>query len=96
MNRLRLQYMLIPATLSLLGAAYTNLTYASYAEAFVDPYFEIDPSYAAASEFSIALSPGVLNPAPETPGWFLFTVGGVLIAGLGLRERVRRTQFRPA
>jgi hypothetical protein len=68
--------------ISVYGEVISNLDGASASSAYVDPYFEVDPSYPSASEYSITASPGVVNaaPVPEPSPSTLFAL--TLLAGL--------------
>ena len=61
-----------------------------YASSGLDPFISIDPSFADASQFSIALSPGVgngdMSPVPLPSSTWLLVSG---LAGLGLFRRRR-------
>jgi hypothetical protein len=61
-------------------------------EASADPYIEIDPSFAGASNYSIVVSQGVGNVAPSgvpEPGTIALCGGGFLALFYGLRRRKR-------
>lgn len=63
------------------------------ARAFADPYIYIDPAFANASLYSIAVSPGVANvpltPVPEPGSVLLLSIG---TAAIGLLRRRSRLQ----
>jgi hypothetical protein len=69
--------------------AYAALQNSLLVGAFVDPFFEIDPSFPSADEYSISLSLGIGNPVPtgvpEPPSVSL--IGAALIALCGLKKR---------
>ncbi|HTV45434.1 MAG TPA: PEP-CTERM sorting domain-containing protein [Stellaceae bacterium] len=57
----------MPIFVELTAQALETANGTNFASAFADPSFEIDPSFPLASEFSIALSPGIGNPVPPPP-----------------------------
>lgn len=64
----------------------------TFASASADPYIFIDPSFADAAKYSIAVSEGVSNnnPAlaavPEPASWAMM-IGGLGLVGVSMRRR---------
>ncbi len=74
----------------------TALGQSTFASASVDPYIYIDPSFADAAKYSVAVSEGVANvyPAlaavPEPASWAMM-IAGLGLAGGMLRRRATAT-----
>ncbi len=64
------------------------------AKAIVDPFFEIDPSFANASLYSIELSPGVGNSIAQAPEPGTLALVAFAMFALFLRWGVRRPPLR--
>jgi len=70
-------------------ATSAELNFGAAAYAVVDPFFEIDPTFAAANNYSLVLSAGIGNapPASVPEPSSLVLVGAALV---GMRVLVRR------
>jgi hypothetical protein len=73
------------------GARYTS------ADAFLDPYIYVDPTFPNADQYSILLSPGIGNsltaPVPEPSTWAMLLLG---FSGISLFGYRRTRGFAPA
>jgi MYXO-CTERM domain-containing protein len=69
----------------------------TYANAFLDPYIYVDPTFPLASEYSIIVSESVGNApaAPEPSTWVMAGLGFGALGALGLARR-RRSLVAPA
>jgi hypothetical protein len=75
------------------GSTGSSLTSGNSATASVDPFIFIDPSFAGASLYSIAVSPGVANAAavPEPASRVLVALGALVLALAAAASRKRRS-----
>lgn len=75
----------------LYAQALTEQSVGSQSNAFVDPYFQIDPSFNRAPEFALLFSPGITQSltaaVPEPSTWAMMIIG---LAGLGFAAYRRR------
>jgi hypothetical protein len=66
----------------------TDATFAGLMTSFVDPYFEIDPSFALASHFRLVFSDGAGNlPVPEPTSALMIGTGIFILAAVCSRRR---------
>lgn len=69
-------------------------TYAASASANLDPIIFVDPRFAQASQYSVQVSSGIGNPAPDAapePSAWALIILGLGLAGGGLRASRRRS-----
>jgi MYXO-CTERM domain-containing protein len=59
------------------------------ADAFLDPYIYVDPTFPNADQYSVLLSPGIGNSVatPEPSTWMMAALGFGALGALGLRRR---------
>jgi len=73
------------------ATAMTNGGGSGYATVFLDPYFEIDPNFTKASDYTLQFSAGIVqNPVPEPATVAMWLAGLGLLAGLRGRRLARR------
>lgn len=73
------------------ATAMTNGGGSGDATVFLDPYFEIDPNFAKASDYTLQFSAGIVqNPVPEPATVAMWLAGLGLLAGMRGRRLARR------